>query len=150
MSIAASIDVKLVKYSSRCVVQKEIVQILLDYGWSLNDNGKMTYLPVGDNGAFSWVSEDISTNFFMETLQKKEKLGENIGVNLTWKNTNVGGSFLFFDDNVLSVTLTINRKIFIRKNNLEVTDVNWYLERLLPPLNAEDLRIGHFAYEEHE
>lgn len=145
MSIAASIDIKYIigQYGNIKVINK-----LLQYGWSLNDNGVASYLPFGDEDDFNWRSENISFDNLMAILQKKEQSGELIGVVLTWKDSGIGGQFLFWNDGHISINLTLKRKM-IETSTTKITDVNWYFTKLLPIFNEVELLVESLAYEEH-
>lgn len=48
MLVDASIDIKLAKMQNCKITSVEIIKRLLKFGWTLNDNGKVSYLPLGD------------------------------------------------------------------------------------------------------
>jgi hypothetical protein len=149
MSVSASIQIELKKEILENVSIVKIVHLLLNFGWTLNDHGKTSYLPVGDRDVFDWQYEDVSFNHLKKVIQEKEKIGEVVGIVMTWKDENVGGSFLFFGKGKLSVSLDINRKLLVDSKEFKITDVNWYLERLLPIFNQGETLVEYFTYEEH-
>ena len=51
--------------------------------------------------------------------------------------------------NPLFVGLTNNRKILVDDGRFKITDVNWYLTKLLPVFNQGDTLVEYFTYEEH-
>ena len=57
-----------------------IIQKLLDFGWTFNDYGKVSYLPIGDEDNFNWHIDDISVEKLMMILKEKEKRNEIIGI----------------------------------------------------------------------
>lgn len=150
MSISASIDIKLIKYISSI----RIIQELSNFGWTLNHRGKMSYLPINDNGMFNWTDEDFCEESLIKILKQKEKLGELIGVGMVWQDINIGGEFLFYPsdklDGQISIILSMNRKILQINTHLKITDVNWYLIKLLPPLNKGDFNVEFYSYSEHK
>lgn len=147
MSISASIDVKLKEREGNIVSPMLIIKKLLHYGWTFNDSGRVSYLPLGDSDNYDWQFENIDTQSLIAILDEKEKKGEVIGVSMTWKETNIGGSFLFFKNGEVSISLIINRKLL---DNMRHTDVSWYLKRLLPVFNQEDgIELQRFSYEEY-
>ena len=85
----------------------------------------------------------------MDILITKARSNEEIGVIMTWQDTNIGGIFSFRNNDSIFVSLIMNRKIYFDKNNFQITDVNWYLTRLLPALNQGEMRVEYFTYEEH-
>ena len=150
MSLAASIDVKLVKNKDSKFSIIEIIENLIDNGWNMNDNGVITFLPLNDDDSYNWQRESISKEGAMSLLRKKELNNEVVGIALTWKNTNTGGTFLFWNYSSFSLNISINRKVLkIDEANTTITDVNWYLSRLLPILNRGNFRVESFSYEEN-
>lgn len=147
MSISSSIDIYLVNNNKTIISPIILIEKFLNFGWTLNDCGKATYLPIGDDGNYDWQSESISKDSLMAILDEKEKLGEVIGISMTWENTNIGGSFLFLKNGEISISLIINRKSLGGMNN---TDVSWYLTRIMPVFNQDDgILIESFSYEEY-
>jgi hypothetical protein len=68
MSIEASINIKLVEltYENENFSSIKIINLLLNFGWTFNDYGKMSYLPIGDNDNFDWKREEISIQDFVK------------------------------------------------------------------------------------
>jgi hypothetical protein len=147
MSILSSLDIKFVLdgvFSS-----SKLIDILVRSGWEMNDYGKLSYLPLNDADDFVWKVEDINessiinlSNIFIE----KERLGETLGVVMTWRRSMVGGNFLLFGNGEVSIIFNINRKVVLGTN---ITDVNWYLERIFPSFSAAGLVVESFKYSEH-
>lgn len=146
MSVSANIDLRLAFPNKPETFMMTDIQLLLSFGWSFNDGGTATYLPVGDNDNFDWQRVAISDANLLDILWKKEKSGELMGVAMTWQNTGIGGEFLFFQDGLISLNLSINRK---KIKGYKYTDINWYIERIFPALNKDQTRIESFSYSEH-
>jgi hypothetical protein len=148
MSVSASINIIVAKNEQQSIFAARIIEQLLSYGWSLNDYGQMTYLPVGDQGDYNWQSEIISKEKLIKIVGEKEKNNEVVGIVLTWKDTNIGGDLLVWKDGSLSFSLSVNRKILNEDISINVTDVNWYLEKLLSGLNAGHFSVMSFSFEQ--
>ena len=152
MSISASIDLHLtgIKHNQKSSI--EIIDILIASGWTLVHDGYVTYLPIGDKDSFNWKSTlGMEHQDIEDLMDAKRKANEIIGVTMTWKDTQRGGSFLFWPEGTYE-TLSLNLHAFrptkkIAKN-YEVTDFQWYLEKLLPPLN-DAFGVEYFSCEEH-
>ena len=142
MSLQVSIDFSVEKLGSDDNVKPTvIIQMLLNYGWTIIRDGYASYLPIGcSDDDFDWTAEKISTEELMKKLQEKEDCNELIGVFLTWKDTLIGGSLTFLKDqfNTISLGIDSERQILLEIKELKFIDVNWYLTRLLPALNVED------------
>ena len=147
MSVSASIDVKFITSEAKGGSIVDIVKGLINNGWKLNDNGKVSYLPVGDSDDYNWVTDSISIDELMNILDEKERRNESIGVSLTWGDTNIGGTLLIWDKESLSFNLSINRKM-IDKSSIGVTDVSWYLGKLISGLISERLKVVSFSFQQ--
>ena len=134
MSHAAGINISM---SSNTKSTIELIDILLNNGWSVKDQGHISYLPLGDEDAFNWQHVAISSwPKIVETLKQKEKNRELIGLVMTWKDVNIGGEFLFFPDGrQFAISWSVNRKTL--KHCADFTDHSWYLSRILTPLLKE-------------
>lgn len=146
MSTSASINIRL---NCEYVSPTKIINIFLDNGWTFNDNGFMSYLPIGDNDDFNWQSKNIDKDYLLKILAEKEQKKELIGVVITWKDTEIGGQLLIWDKGDISISLTLNRKLIDTEKSDRITDVNWYLKRILPIFPMNNLEIESFSYEEH-
>lgn len=160
MSISASIDLRIVTFDlSAAIPPMKTIELLMIHGWNpVNPDGEVNYLPLGDNEMFNWTHSKISVASLIKILEEKEHRGELVGVTMTWQNTFIGGQVLLRREKEMlqeetfismSFSLTINRKILTNSDNFKITDVNWYLERLLPIFNQGDTRVEYFTYEEN-
>jgi hypothetical protein len=147
MSVTASIDFRIAENKTKIAIRK-IVEYFLDFGWSLNDDGKVTYLPSGDED-FDWRSESIQYDTLIKIFEAKERNKETIGIILTWKETGVGGQFLFWENGDFSVNLNVNRKMIEYEGTYNSTDVSWYLIRLLPALLKSEVIIENITFQEN-
>lgn len=143
MSVSASMDLKINTESITFIL--DVIRLLLAFGWRFNYDGAVFYLPVGDDDDFNWHSDDISDDELLDILREKERLGELIGVAMTWKNTGIGGEFLFRQDGSFSVNLSINR----RKVKEGFTDATWYFSRIIPALAVGKINIESIEFSEH-
>ncbi len=145
MSRSRSININLKEELSSV----EILKKLLEYGWTFKDCGKTTYLPIGDSEDFGWISENINKESLFKIIIEKENKKEVVGVVLTWENTEVGGSLLFWDMKSFSLNIRTNPKFVDNLEGVDITDVSWYLENLLLPLNKNGNLVESFTYEEY-
>ena len=138
MPISASIDFNL--YSSSVeITPLLLINILMSNGWSLLDCGGKSYLPIGDIDDFDWqYSKSITDDEIMDICTIKFKNNEIIGLGLTWLDTNIGGNFLFYPEGGLSFLLNIKR---IENSSTTLTDFNWYLEKIVPVLIRNHIKV---------
>ncbi|MBD3231043.1 hypothetical protein GF322_00070 [Candidatus Dependentiae bacterium] len=143
MSVSANIDIHLATKKSTI----EIIKILTDSGWNIFHNGYIEYLPLGDKDDFDWQTEKISIEHLMKILQAKQNANEVIGIIMTWKDTGIGGTFLFWTSEkyeTFSLGIGIERQKIELIDDYEITNFQWYLPKLLLPLNAD-----YFSFYEH-
>ncbi|WP_144687022.1 hypothetical protein [Acetivibrio clariflavus] len=107
--------------------------------------GKVSFLPLGDNDDYDWQSEEIDLEQLMDIIDKKEKQNEVIGVILYWDKSSIGMQLLIWNSGKLPFILTINRKILNDNTEINVTDVNWYLERILPAFIGGNILPYNYA-----
>ena len=126
----------------------EIVSLLLESGWTLDCNGDVSYLPLGDAGLFDWQHVPIEEqNKVFEEIRRKELQGELISLSMFWKDTLIGGEFLFSPKGDLAFIATAKRKTI--QNCDRYTDVTWYLQRLIPPLRSGGLSFETIKWGEY-
>ena len=130
MSISANIEL----YFAEKIKPIMVIEVLISAGWSINDNGHISFLPHGDNEEYNWEWCDVNKwDAVLSTIGKKEMDAETIGIVLTWEDTNIGGNILFWKNRrEVCFSLTSNRKK-IEKDNL-YTDFSWYLDKLINAL----------------
>lgn len=108
-----------------------LFQGLVRDGWRLNDHGSIVFLARGDDDDFDWQSCDRGEESSVwAELEWKAQHQETLGLVLTWHEENVGGEFIVRPGLSLSMSLSINRRMTARG----ITDVSWYLDRLVPSL----------------
>lgn len=128
MSVSTSIEINLSKPTSGIAILKKLKQ----FGWTYNDQGKVTYLPVGDEDDFNWRHEYLPLVELDKILALKDEHRELIGVALTWKESNIGGHFLVNQAGKILISPDINRKVLDINSNNKITDMNWYITKLIP------------------
>lgn len=151
MSISANIDIHLSKVIKKHRSAIEIIQELTDFGWTLSLNGYVGYLPLGDTDNFDWKEEKITVEVLNEIIKEKIVLNEVVGVIMTWENTGIGGTFLFWTDEkyeTFSMNTSINRQEVVLEIDYKITDFQWYLPKLLVPLD-EIWGVEYFSFYHH-
>ncbi|MCX4025765.1 hypothetical protein H0A36_07010 [Endozoicomonas sp. SM1973] len=142
MSRQVSIDITLVSKETRV----NIIKRLISNGWTFSYYGEVSYLPIGDED-FDWCYERLNNKQTLKLLSEKEEAEELIGVVLTWQNTDVGGEILFNLDLSMSFVVSINRKTIGNCNS--VTDMNWYLTKIIPFLESANTKVECINFEEY-
>nr|WP_174506364.1 hypothetical protein [Acinetobacter sp. Marseille-Q1620] len=132
MSVSASIEIQFTHINSI-----DIVLLLLNSGWTFEDNGHQSYIPIGDNDEWDWRWEHLKNNELLDILKIKQNLREVIGVGITWKDSERGGELILNNDNSLILNLTNNRLV----SKSTVTDFDWYLEKIVNVFNSNAIFI---------
>lgn len=122
----------------------QLIKELVHLGWTLNNFGSTYYLPLHDRNEFNWQIENISDDELFSILENKHALDEMIGISMLWKESNSGGEFLFYKDKLI-FSITVNRQIFLEN----ITNVNWYLEKIIPCILKRQMTITHIKFDEH-
>jgi hypothetical protein len=131
MSISASIDLKLISKSNSNFSSKQVINEMVAKGWKIEKNNKIFYLPLGDDNLYDWQEKNSKDIDIWRIISQKETLQEVIGINLYWRDTDIGLSTLIFNNTEISFSISINR-VKINLAEFDITDINWYLERILP------------------
>ncbi len=153
MSVSAGIKVRLIQCKKGTeIFSIEVVKILNTAGWTLFRSGKASYLPLGDTEFLDYrYGEAIEYEQLVSIIEKKEQLGELVAIDLFWKDTFIGGTFRFDPDSCYSeirINVSSDRQIIQLNENYSITNFQWYLEKLLPPLN-DAFGVEYFSCKEH-
>ena len=143
MSIDAGIHMTVEPGSSDWPVR--FLNSLLSAGWEMNDHGKIVILPLGDDDAFDWCEHRPETGDVWDVFRSKLEAEEPLGVALTWQQTQSGGMFLFSPSGVVTFTPSINRR---RLDDSDVSDVSWYLPKLLGAFSISGTRLASWSWVE--
>ncbi len=146
MSISASLNISLASRGNQALSSVKIIESLSNNGWNLINNGKICYLPIGDQDDFDWQESQISKSDFLEVVKRKEQAGEIVGVVINWGNTNVGGDLLIHQDYKLTFSITVNRKSL---EDSDLTDFNWYLGKILPCFEMDSMTVANFSFDQY-
>ena len=123
MSVSASIEIQ----SKQIQIEQsvDIIHQFLSNDWAIDDNGSIVYLPIGDKD-FEWTVLRSNLKELFEIIGEKVLRRELIGVNITFRDTSIGGNLLI-NENELQLILSINRKMI---HDLNITDFSWYLNKI--------------------
>lgn len=125
MGVSASLNFCIKEYS---VV--DILETLLSTGWTLNDNGHISFSLAADDYAIQTI-DWTNDNDGIKYLKSKTHISQIQTVCITWKNTNIGCTILAFNSDIICFQLNINRQT-MTLGKKEITNFNWYLEKILP------------------
>ncbi len=131
--------------SSTTVPAMEIISTLLQAGWKVDTDGLIHFLPLGDKDAFAWTTRSVNdVQIVFDIMKKKEEAGEIIGLDLFWED-GCGFDILFHSREKISFLLDIYRKTL--EEDPRLTDVNWYLIRIIAPLLSARIPIEFIEWD---
>ena len=125
----------------------DVLKIFQQIGWYIyNPQGKVEYLPIGDDDEYDWQCDEISESELYNIVSKKTARREQIGVNLFYCNGTEGISLLAYNTSQILLSIAINRKT----SKVRYTDRSWYLENIVYKRLNIDLRLLSYKIEEYE
>lgn len=126
-----------------------IIKAMKDIGWGFAD-GKMEYLPVGDNDLFDWQTEPLSYEKLFGIISEKQRKGELCGVMLYHRDSGRGVSLLAETTREITLSLTVNRRTITeeRAKNTDFTDASWYIENIVLKLQRMGCEVFSLNYNE--
>ena len=140
----ASMILNLSSYSENII---DIIKIFQQIGWDIYDTqGKVEYLPIGDDGMYDWQHDKISMIMLYDIISEKAARKEQVGVSLFYNNGAEGISLLADTTEQIMLSISINRKIITGK----YTDMAWYLENIIYKLFDIGVRLLSYKLEEYE
>jgi len=136
MGVSASIDF----YFEHKISPLVFFETLINAGWSINDGGYISYLPIGDDDNLDWTRCDLSKWDDIKAIIKQKTVNkEIIGLVLTWKESNIGGEVLIWEDAMgAAFCLTVNRQQ--QSDNPRKTNFSWYLDRISTALASAGMQ----------
>lgn len=140
--------INIIYHSSREISVLEILEMYLANGWSLNDNGHISFRPLGDRDDFNWVQLRLGQiQELKDIIRNKVTANEDPAVVLVLKELEVGAATTFYPkDRRINFLLDIGKKTHPELPHW--TDVSWYLPRILNPLLVSGLIIGQVDFTE--
>lgn len=140
MSIQATMDI----YFNEIDKKKygDIFDILISANWGNFQNNDFKMILLGDED-YSWTDYTSDFNEARTLLMHKQKANEVGGIELFYEATDIGIEVIFFVDNQISISFSINRRMKFGFH----TDFEWYIKKILLPLE-ERLEIERFEISE--
>lgn len=148
VSFDTSINIKLARKGEEKIDSITLIKDLINGGWNIINNNIILYLPVGDDGDYDWQENEMTPCDFFDIVKTKEENSEVIGVEIRWEDSKIGGNLFIYPNLEITFSICINRKKVKLNNGEEITDINWYNERLIILLKSKNYIIESFSYEE--
>lgn len=140
--------INIIYHSSRDISILEILEMYLANGWNLNDNGHISFRPLGDKDDFNWMRLRLDQIQELKGIVRDKVIaGEDPAVVLVLNDLEVGAATTFYPkDKRINFLLDIGKKTHPELPHW--TDVSWYLPRILKPLLVSGLIIGQVDFTE--
>jgi len=122
----------------------DFIESLVEDGWNLVSDGKIEFLPVGDNGDYDWQTEAVSQAELFDIMKQKESNNEELGIAMHWSNSEKGFSLRIDKDATLSFSFFAGERIL--EDTHKIADVSWYLNKIVPAI-SKIARIESIRYE---
>lgn len=123
----------------------DIIKVFQQIGWSIyNSQGKIEYLPIGDNDNYDWQCEKMSESRLYDIIAEKTEIGEQVGINLFYNSGAEGISLLAYNTNQIMLSIVINRKTIAEG----YTDMIWYMKNIVCKLFDVGVKILSYKLEE--
>ena len=140
----ALMELNFSKYSENML---DILKIFQQIGWNIyNYQGKIKYLPIGDNDDYDWQCGEISEIELYDIISEKVAKKEKVGVSLFYHNGTEGIDFIANATDQIILSIDINRKTVYGK----YTNMIWYIENIIYRLFDAGVRLVSYRLEEYE
>ncbi|WP_437576753.1 hypothetical protein [Sorangium sp. So ce887] len=121
-----------------------ILDALLASRWSARDDGWWC-VPAGEDVSEWRLLEGTSRTKLDALFCEKMNAGETFGIRLWWEGNDVGGELLVSPSGELVFSPTMDRVTL----DSRMTDVSWYLSRLLPLFTRPgDVQLDSWSWSE--
>lgn len=125
---------------------REIIDLYLSFGWSIDQHGYISIRPLGDKDDFDWIDlRDEKKNEFDEIFRMKIEAGEDPAVAMTWGTEDF--VFTFFPNENRINCLLMSQKVRHPEVS-DIVDVNRYLALLYKPLQVEGVGVSMVQFSE--
>ena len=125
--------------------QFQVIDALTRAGWNLDDHGRIMILPLGDDDDFEWTEHDPRNGSVRSVLRSKISAGEPLGITLTWKETQSGGTLTIHQSGRLDFSASINRQCL---QSSQASDVSWYLPKIVNAIVDTSIYVSSWGWTE--
>lgn len=140
MSLDASLNLYLGEYRIM-----DIVGVYLKRGLSVFDRDNRAFIITSDD--YDWDYLSVTFDELAKFIEDKERRCSPVCISLYEDGERVT-TLLKIPPNELSIACDINRKTLDRGVRHRYTDVNWYIEKFIEPLEADGFVIEMFEFSE--
>lgn len=147
MSREAILEINCSRYSERII---DVINLFDESGWKYYDlENNIEYLPLGDEDEFDWQKKNLSARELKEIINIKQDKLERVGINLYYKNSDIGITLMAKNTEEIIIDLNINRKT-VKDNRESITDIGWYFDNIIQRFFEKGCPIDSIKFEEYE
>ncbi|MBD5384172.1 MAG: hypothetical protein HDR72_04130 [Ruminococcaceae bacterium] len=139
MSVSASLDLHMGDYRIM-----DIVGVFLKRGMSVFDRDNRAFIITSDD--YDWDYLSVTFDELAKFIEDKERRGSPICITL-YENGEPVTNLLKTTPDELSIACDINRRTLDISGRWRYTDVNWYVEKFIVPLDADGFIEGYDFWE---
>jgi hypothetical protein len=146
MSISSNIRITFISKDNPYSTLVKLINAFATIHWTPeNQKGNIVYLQLGDIDDYEWKEHQMDKCNMLNLFRQKLERNEHVGIELTKKPHFIGGDFLFYINNSLSIDLSVNRKM----TDDGLTDINWYLREIYHVIKLAGFGIEGISFNEH-
>lgn len=138
MSVSASLDIHLGEYRIM-----DIVGVYLKRGLSVFDRDDRAYIITSDD--YDWEYLSVTFDELSDIITERERRGSTVGIML-YENGEPVTDLLKTTPDELAVACDINRRTLDMDVRRRYTDVSWYIEKFVAPLETDRAVIERFQF----
>lgn len=138
MSVSANIEIYLGEYRIM-----DIVGVYLDRGLSVFDRDGRAYIITSDDYDREYIS--VTFEELSDIIAERERKGSITGIML-YENGEPVTELLKTTPNELSVDCEVNRRTLDLDVRRRFTDVNWYIEKFVVPLETDRAVVEWYEF----
>ncbi len=138
MSLDANLNIHLGEYQIM-----DIVGVYLKRGLSVFDSNGRAYIITSDD--YDWEYLSVTFDELSDIITERERSGLTVGIML-YENGEPVTDLLKTTHNKLSVACDLNRRTLDMNVRRRYTDVSWYIEKFVAPLESDRAVIEWFEF----
>lgn len=138
MSVDAYLNIRLGEYRIT-----DIIGVYQRRGLSVFDRDSLAFFITSDD--YDWERLTVPFDELAKKITDMERKGLPVGITL-YESGEAVTSLLKTEANVLCIACDVNRKTFGK--NRRYTDVNWYIEKFVEPLEDDGFTVGSVEFTE--
>lgn len=127
----------------------DVIQLLNSVGWTYYDeDGSAEYLPPGDRDSYDWQIAEPDEGVLCSIISRKCERGEMVGLVMYYRDTGHGVTLLAQNTGEVHIIPNISRVTLDGDDPDSLTDVSWYVARIVMKLMWQGCAVNGYSFEE--